>query len=106
MQRSRGSTKSAPSRCRILTGTSRNSPAIAIRRRSTCGRIGVLFCWFGFGPLLLHGLQAHLLINLLEALLHLLEPLEFRQLLLRFGGTPRGPVHQGEAVVGDRGERF
>jgi hypothetical protein len=37
-----------------------------------------LFRYLCFEPLLLHGLQAHFLVNLFEPLLHVLEPLEFR----------------------------
>jgi hypothetical protein len=43
--------------------------------------------------LLLNGLQAHILTDLLQALVHFLETLEFAQLFLRLGGMQR-PVER------------
>ena len=57
-------------------------------------------------PLLLERLQTHILIDLLQAFFHLLQALEFGQLLLRLGGTPRRALDQGETVMSRGGERF
>src|SRR5215467_7854180 len=65
------------------------------------GRLLIVLRFF-----LLRRLEAHFLVDLLQALLHILEALEFGKLFLRVGGAAGGAVYQREPVMRGGGERL